>query len=412
MVKKQKFYNVVIIGGGPAGLTAGIVAARNGLTAIILEKGEEAGPKPRGEGMGHFPIVDAILGKGFLPSIGLKSNGGRVWHSPGDQQTVTTFREYAHYFFEWRKFLDRFVEIAKDLDIEILLKTEVIKPIEKENICVGVEFKDENGDIQEIYGNSILDCSGHSAILGRYYNIPYDEQINCPIIKCLISEANLNIKETPNLQFYFIGNSDLDYSPNFPQCVAYVFPLGDNKAEVGLMLRMAQARKMKTVKIPSDDEIMMVWDNLKESYPGFSKFFKGAKIDYEELTALPNAQMVEDYVPISGLVLIGDSAGFIDPFGSSGLVYSMEMANFWVNMIAKKFKVLSGNPKELTDFNKHLWKNIEEYKKDFEEFEVYKHVKASYSLIGAFEYKIFNRLRTAERINKKWDYIASLLKQA
>jgi len=412
MVKEQKFYNVLIIGGGPAGLTAGIVAARNGLNAIILEKGEVAGPKPRGEGMGHFPIVDTILGKDFLPSIGLKSNGGRVWHSPGDLQTVTTFREYDHYFFEWRKFLDRFVEIVQDLDIEILLKTEVIKPIEKENICIGVEFKDENGDIQEIYGNSILDCSGHSAILGRYYNIPYDEQINCPIIKCLISEANLNIKETPNLQFYFIGNSDLDYSPNFPQCVAYVFPLGNKKAEVGLMLRMAQARKMKTVKIPSNDEIMMVWDNLKESYPGFSKFFKGAKIDYEELTALPNAQMVENYVPISGLVLIGDSAGFIDPFGSSGLVYSMEMANFWVNMIAKKLKVLSGNPKELTVFNKHLWKNIEEYKKNFEEFEVYKHVKASYSLIGAFEYKIFNRLRTAERINKKWEYIASLLKQA
>ena len=412
MVKKQKFYNFVIIGGGPAGLTAGIVAARNGLNAIILEKGEEAGPKPRGEAMGHFPIVDAILGKDFLPSIGLKSNGGRVWHSPGDQQTVTTFREYDHYFFEWRKLILRFVEIAQDLDIEILLKTEVIKPIEKENMCIGVEFKDKNGDIQEIYGNSILDCSGHSAILGRYYNIPYDEQINCPIIKCLISEANLNINETPNLQFYFIGNSDLDYSPNFPQCVAYVFPLGNKKAEVGLMLRMAQVRKMKTVKIPSDDEIMMVWDNLKESYSGFSKFFKGAKIDYEELTSLPNAQMVENYVPISGLVLIGDSAGFVDPFGSSGLVYSMEMANFWVNMIAKKLKVLSGNPKELTDFNKHLWKNIEEYKKDFEEFEVYKHVKASYSLIGAFEYKIFNRLRTAERINKKWDYIASLLKQA
>jgi hypothetical protein len=41
-----------------------------------------------------------------------------------------------------------------------------------------------------------------------------------------------------------------------------------------------------------------------------------------------------------------------------------------------------------------------------------KQVKKYYSLIGAFEYKIFNRLRTADKINKKWDYIAALLKQA
>ena len=43
------FYNFVIIGAGPAGLTSGIVAARHGFKAIIIEKGEMAGPKPRGE---------------------------------------------------------------------------------------------------------------------------------------------------------------------------------------------------------------------------------------------------------------------------------------------------------------------------------------------------------------------------
>ena len=50
---KKDFYNFVIIGAGPAGLTSGIVAARNGFNAIIIEKGERAGPKPRGEGMAH-----------------------------------------------------------------------------------------------------------------------------------------------------------------------------------------------------------------------------------------------------------------------------------------------------------------------------------------------------------------------
>jgi flavin-dependent dehydrogenase len=395
-------YDFVIVGAGPAGLTASIVAAREGLKVIVLEKGEQAGPLPRGEGMGYYSIVDEILGDNFLPSIGLKSNGGRVWHSPGDLQITTTYREYPHYFFEWRTFIDRFVEKADEIGVEILLNSEVVGPVEKNGICVGVKYKDKSGNVSEIHGKAILDCSGYYGVIGRHYGVPYDDKINCPIVKCLISEANIDIKETPDLNFYFIGNGDLEYSPEFPQCVAYIFPLEEKRIEVGLMLRMAQVPQMKTVRIPTNEEILRVWEKLKNNYPGFSEFFKGAKIDYEEVTWLPNARMVENFVPAPGVVLIGDSAGFVNPFGSSGLYYSMEMAKFWIKSITSKLK------------DDTLWsfENIDNFKSSFEEFEVYKDVKNLYNLIGAFEYKIFNRLRTADKINKKWDYISSLLKQA
>jgi len=402
-IKNSIDYDFVIVGAGPAGLTASIVAAREGFKVAVLEKGEQAGPKPRGEGMGYYDIVDDILGKDYLPSIGLKSNGGRVWHSPGDLQITTTFREYPHYFFEWRMFIDRFVEKANEVGVEILLESEVIKPIEKNGFCVGVSYKDKSGNTNEVHGKAIIDCSGYSGVIGRHYGVPYDEEINCPIVKCLISEANINIKKTPDLNFYFIGNGDLEYSPNFPPCVAYIFPLEDKRVEVGLMLRMAQVPQMKTVKIPTNDEIMIVWENLKKTYPGFSEFFKGAKIDYQEVTALPNARMVKNVVPFPGIVLIGDSAGFVNPFGSSGLYYSIMMAKIWTKNIAKKMKV-----------EEIIWssENIENYKISFQNSDVYKEVIGLYNLIGAFEYKIFNRLRTAEKINKKWDYISSLLKQA
>ena len=402
-IKNSMNFDFVIVGAGPAGLTASIVAAREGYKVAVLEKGEQAGPKPRGEGMGFYSIVDDILGKDYLPSIGIKSNGGRVWHSPGDLQITRTYREYPHYFFEWRTFIDRFVERASEVGVEILLKSEVIEPIEKNGLCVGVKYKDNSGDTNEIFGKAIMDCSGYSGVIGRHYGVPYDEEINCPIVKCLISEANIDIKETPDLNFFIIGNDDIAYSPNFPPCVAYLFPLEGKRVEVGLMLRMAQVPQMKTVKIPTNDEIMMVWGDLKESYPGFSEFFKGAKIDYEEVTVLPNARMVKNFVPYPGVVLIGDSAGFVNPFGSSGLYYSMEMANFWVKNITKKMK------KEVVVWSSE---NIENYKTAFENYNVYKEVKGSYNLIGAFEYKLFNRLRTSEKINGKWEYISNLLKKA
>lgn len=407
--ENSSFYDFIIVGAGPAGLTAGIIAKRKGYSAIILEKGKIAGPKPRGEGMGHMPIVDEILGKDYLPSIGLRSHGGRVWHSPGDTQTTITYRDYPHYFFEWRKFIDRFVEVADELKLEILLNSEVTEPIEKKGLTVGVKYKNLVGDIKEIYGKAILDCSGYEGIIGKNYGIPYDK-MNCPIVKCLISNANYTLESTPDLQFFFIGNGDLEYSLNFPQSVAYFFPLEKGRAEVGLMLRMGQAPNMKTVKIPTHSEIMRVWDKIKSTYPGYSDFFKGVNIDYEELTYLPNAKRANRFVPNLGVVLIGDSAGFVNPFGSSGLFYAMEMAKNWVNMISEK---LNNNDKDI-EYIKDLWssENVAEFNDKFEDTEVFKQVDHFYNLIGAFEYKIFNRLRTAEKINKKWDYIASLLKQA
>lgn len=411
--KSSNFYNFVIVGGGPAGLTAGIIAARNGFKAIILEKGEIAGPKPRGEGMRHFPLTEEILGEGFLQSINTFSHTGRVFHSPGDLRKVhLPAKTQDHYFFKWRRFIDRFVEVAQGLGVKILLNSEVIEPIEKENICIGVKYKDESSDIKEIYGNVVFGCDGYDSTIGKHYNIPY-EKINCPIVKCLVNNGNIDINKTSELQFFLIGNGDLEYAPYFPQCVAYVFPIGGTNIEVGLMLRMMKAFKMETVKIPSDNEIMEVWEKLKKDYPGFSDFFKGAKIEYEELTGIPNARMVKNYVPYPGAVLIGDSTGFVEASGSSGLHFSMAMANFWTKMLSEVLKELYKGETEISEHNSNLWSslNIAEYKQKWEKTDVYLHIKKVYSLISKFEWFIFKRCRTSERINKDWKLISSALRE-
>jgi flavin-dependent dehydrogenase len=155
---------------------------------------------------------------------------------------------------------------------------------------------------------------------------------------------------------------------------------------------------------------MRIWARIKSTYPGFSDFLKDATVDYEELTYLPNAKMANLFIPKPGAVLLGDSAGFINPFGSSGLYYAMKMAALWVNYIIKKLK----SDTEDTQFNRKLWneENIKHFNSKFKSTEIFQQVSNMYNLIGAFEYKIFNRLRVSEKINKKWDYITSLLKQA
>jgi len=45
VTKPEKIWDVVIIGGGPAGMMAGIVSARRGLSVLILEKNATLGKK-------------------------------------------------------------------------------------------------------------------------------------------------------------------------------------------------------------------------------------------------------------------------------------------------------------------------------------------------------------------------------
>ena len=404
-MESKNFYNFIIVGAGTAGLTAAIVAARKGHSVVVLEKGAMAGPKPRGESMAHYPLLDDILGEGYLQSIAEVKPSYRVYHSPGDIKPVGNVDVHTpYYFFEWRTLIDHMVNIAQTLGVTFLFNSEVCEPIRESNVCKGVTYRKINGEMHKLSGDVVLACDGYASIIGQHYQVDYSK-IHCPIVKFLGKDANINIEEVSSPQFYFIGNGDLvDLALNFPPAVAYVFPIGGKNIEAGMMLRMTKAFSMNSVKIPTDEEIMDVWGNLKSSYPGFSDFFQGIHPEYEALTMMPNAGMVENFIlGEGGAILIGDSAGFVDANGSSGLYFGMKMAEVWVNLLSEMFVE---NQLEWTLQNRKY------LTKQFKKSKVYKTIKTSYKLIGLFEWLIFKKLRTGKRINRFWKGIIWLLKVA
>ncbi|MHA1439983.1 MAG: FAD-dependent monooxygenase [Promethearchaeota archaeon] len=405
------FYDFIIVGAGPAGLTAAIVAARNGCNVIVLEKGIQVGPKPRGETLHNYSLIDEILGEGFLKSISKHNTPLRLFHSPKNlKQSIINVGETS-YIFEWRIFINKFVEIASSFNIKIKYNNEVIEPIIDKNNYVGIRFKDKEGKLNQVYGNVIFGCDGHNSIIGRYFKIDYSK-VNNPIIKCLVNNANIEISKQHALELFLIANGELDYKPDFPPCVLFMFPRGGKEIEVGLMLFMSIAPKIRNVKIPDEQEIIEVWNKIKKNYPGFNEFFKGASIIYEELTAIPSANFVKDYIPYPGIILIGDSAGFVEASGSSGIYSSMAMAKFWASSLSKKIKAYLEDGIERKSIHEKMWThaNIQDFKNKFENSEIYKHIMKTYGLINAFLYKIFKTKRTAEKINEIWDSIIDLLK--
>ncbi|MFZ5573536.1 MAG: NAD(P)/FAD-dependent oxidoreductase [Thermodesulfobacteriota bacterium] len=406
--------DMVIVGAGPAGLAAGIAAAGKGMKALVLEKGAMAGPLPRGEGVNRHPLLDEYLGADFWENQCHRMDGSLEFHSPGDAKQTFLRGKREIYFFEWRRFMERLVRTAESSGVSIRYNSRVIGPlVNNERICTGVRYREESGAVREVHGKAVLACDGHKSVMGKHYGVDY-ERLNCAMVKCIAGNANIDAAANPALRFFLIGNGDLSYAPNFPPSVAYGFPIGGKRMELGLMCRMGQAARMgATVRAPANKTVLQVWKRLKEEYPGFSSFFKGADIEYETVTALSNARMVPELIPMPGLVLIGDSAGFIDPFGSSGIYSGMSMAVFWATMLAAEIQK-QAEGRQGPHRPEEMWRpgKIRKYHKAFRKTRIFRKIHRSYFLMGQFEWYVFRHLRTQRRINNRWPLISWLLRRA
>lgn len=62
-------YDIIIIGAGPAGLTAGIYAGRAGLNALILDQGQSGGTANTAPLVENYPGFDKIPGNELMKSV-------------------------------------------------------------------------------------------------------------------------------------------------------------------------------------------------------------------------------------------------------------------------------------------------------------------------------------------------------
>ncbi len=402
-------YDFVVAGAGPAGLAAAITAASLGRSVTVLEKGPLAGPEPRGESMPHHVLLDKLMYPGFLEEISGFKSETRRFHSPESRKSTLVKVKEPYYFFEWRDFIEPLYKKAISLGAEFIFNAEVSGVLVNDSgLAYGLEYITDNSK-QTIDAKTVLGCGGRTCPVAAHYGIDTDAAA-CPTIKYrgrLNSGLPASVKlpsGSTDLQFYTILPDSLKSVSGIPPAFAFAFPLGSDKFEAGLMLRLSQFEKLKKVRMPSDKEMLTAWEEVKKSLPGFSGFFTDSSTEYEKLTSIQNRKFIENNIMGNGgAVLLGDAVGMVDANGSAGIYYAMAQSAGWVKMLAER---MSGT--------NVIWtaELSAGYLKQQNSWKFYRYIKNSFKLITVFERLMFRTFGTTAKLNSVWRFIGFLLKAA
>ena len=294
----SSYYDVVVIGAGPAGSMAALHAARCGASVLLLEKRQEIGSPVRcaegisAEALRRFfepmpPFVaSTITGAAFYFQDG---KGFKLWKS---------FQGGQGFILE-RRIFDRFLaEEAAKAGAKIMVKTPAIGLIMEGREVKGVRVQ-LAGEEKEVEAKVVIAADGVESEAGRWAGIdtslPPKEAISCA--QFLLSGIDVD----PSVTLYYL-------TPEFaPGGYAWVFPKGEGKANVGLGVQANLAKE------PALNYLVRFIDSI----PALSQ---GSPVTL--ITGLVPLRPLEE-IARPGIMLVGDAAGQVDPLTGGGIPLAM-----------------------------------------------------------------------------------------
>ncbi|WP_249414115.1 thioredoxin-disulfide reductase [Alteribacter keqinensis] len=93
-VTEEKIYDVVIIGAGPAGMTAAVYTSRANLSTVMIERGMPGGQMANTEDVENYPGYDSILGPDLSNKMFEHSKKFGAEYKYGDVKEIIDGKEY------------------------------------------------------------------------------------------------------------------------------------------------------------------------------------------------------------------------------------------------------------------------------------------------------------------------------
>lgn len=93
-MSEEKMYDVIIIGAGPAGMTAAVYTSRANLSTLMVERGVPGGQMANTEEVENYPGYDSILGPELSTKMFDHAKKFGAEYAYGDVKEITDHQEY------------------------------------------------------------------------------------------------------------------------------------------------------------------------------------------------------------------------------------------------------------------------------------------------------------------------------
>jgi len=282
-------YDVIIVGAGPAGLTAARIISKKGFRVAVFEKERRLGVKLCGEAVSKRTLEEAFC---TLPKdITVQDIKQAAVYAPNGNKVILEEWGGEGYILNKKLFLQCLAEKAVEAGIDILMNQKVVDLKRKDGLGI---VKTRRG---EWTSSLILGADGFTSIVSKKFG--FEKKRKRELISCLqYVMVNCNLSNPQIIRFY-LGRSVA------PLGYVWIFPKGEKKANVGIGMRGTPAK-------PYLDKFIREHPNI------FSK----AQIIGIEAAPVTISGLLDKIVD-DNVMLVGEAAGQVIPLTGGGIHASM-----------------------------------------------------------------------------------------
>ena len=327
----QNKYDVVVVGGGPAGSMAAWEAAKGGISVCMLEKDRDIGyPVRCGEAAGEsglrqfVEIEDSWIAE-KITSVKLVS--------PNLTSVDIDFAAETGYILNRRIFDYDLSRYAANAGAEVYTKAYVKNVLANNGEVNGVVL-DYLGEEKQIQAKIVVGADGLTSRVGRWAGLKTLVRMKDMESAVQYSVANVDIE--PNKMIMYVGMN------HAPGGYIWVFPKGKKFANIGIGISGKYSKHKSAQKYL--DEFM------EREYPD-------AAILTTMCGGVPCAKPMEKPVA-DGIMLVGDAAHQINPMTGGGIVAGMKGGWIAGQVAAEAIKKNDYSEDSLLEYPKRMRKDF------------------------------------------------------
>ena len=324
-------YDVVVVGGGPAGSMAAWETAKGGASVCLLEKDRDIG----------YPVRcgEAAWESGIKQFVEIKDSWiaekitGAILVGPNKESVNVDFSSETGYILNRRIFDYDLSRYAASAGAEVYTKA-YVKGICRDQGSISGIILDHLGEEKGIEAKIVIGADGLTSRVGRWAGIKTQVRMKDMESAVQYSVSNINVKR--NKMIMYVGKN---YAPGG---YLWIFPKGDRFANIGIGVS-GKYSKTKSAKKYLDEF-------MAREYPE-------AAIHTTTCGGVPCSKPMRRPID-NGLMLVGDAAHQINPLTGGGIVSGMRAGYIAGKVAAEAVHKDDYSTKILNKYSDSMWKSF------------------------------------------------------